>query len=73
VKARRDLDDPDVLAKANAARTWVHYANDHANLRGGKQWRYVLIPHDVVLENATLAGLAARFSQSEIVDEAKSV
>jgi type III restriction enzyme len=72
VKARKDLDDPDVLAKARAARTWVHYANDHARQTGGKPWRYVLIPHDAVLENATLAGLAARFSQSEIVGDAKS-
>jgi len=73
VKARRDLDDLDVLVKAKAARTWVHYANEHARQTGGKPWRYVLIPHDAVLENATLAGLAARFSQSEIVGDAKSV
>jgi type III restriction enzyme len=28
---------------------------------GGKPWRYLLIPHDEIAENKTLAGLAARF------------
>ena len=35
----------------------------------GKAWRYVLIPHDAMLANATLAGLVAKFTQPEIVDE----
>jgi type III restriction enzyme len=66
VKARNELDDPDVLAKARAARTWIGYANKHAKETGGKAWRYVLIPHDEIIGSATLAGLVAKFDQSEI-------
>ncbi len=28
---------------------------------GGKAWRYVLMPHDAIAENATLSGLATRY------------
>ncbi|WGR98026.1 Tn7 transposase TnsA N-terminal domain-containing protein [Bradyrhizobium sp. ISRA443] len=61
IKVRRDLEDGTVKAKAKAARTWVGHANDHAKTYGGKPWCYVLIPHDAMLENVTLAGLAAKF------------
>ncbi|WP_181184336.1 hypothetical protein [Prosthecodimorpha hirschii] len=56
-------------AKAKAARTWVGHANAHAKSYSGKPWRYVMIPHDAMLENVTLAGLAAKFSQTAILDE----
>jgi type III restriction enzyme len=73
IKARRDLEDETVKAKAKAARTWVGHANDHAKTYGGKPWRYVLIPHDTMLENVTLAGLAAKFAQTAIVEEPEPV
>ena len=66
IKARNQLQDPTVEAKAKAARTWVSYANDHAKQNDGKPWRYVLIPHDAVAENASLAGLVASFEKPEI-------
>ena len=28
----------------------------------GKPWKYLLIPHDEIAENMTLAGLASRFT-----------
>jgi type III restriction enzyme len=28
---------------------------------GGKQWSYLLIPHDAITGNMTLEGLASRF------------
>lgn len=73
IKARRDLEDDTVKAKAKAARTWVGYANDHARSYGGKPWRYVLIPHDAMLANASLAGLAGRFAQTAIIEEPEPV
>ncbi|WLA99875.1 DEAD/DEAH box helicase family protein [Bradyrhizobium elkanii] len=69
IKARRDLEDETVRAKAKAARTWVGHASEHAKTYGGKPWRYVLIPHDAMLENVTLAGLTAKFAQTAIVEE----
>ena len=68
IKARGQMEDETVLAKAKAARTWVGHANVHARTYGGKPWRYLLVPHDAVRENATVAGLAARFSLAEIID-----
>ena len=58
-----------MLAKSKAARTWIGYANRHAQSYGGKPWRYVLVPHDMMTESASLAGMAAAFSQPEIVEE----
>ena len=61
---RKELDDPIVLAKKNSAIKWCANASDHAKTNGGKPWHYVLIPHDVIAENMTLAGLAKQFSSN---------
>ncbi len=60
-KMRKELDDPVVLAKKEAAIKWCRNASEHAATYSGKPWRYVLIPHDAIAENLTLDGLAARF------------
>ena len=73
IKARRDLEDETVKAKSKAARTWIGHANAHAKTYGGKPWRYVLVPHDEMRENATLAGLAAKFTLPAIADETELV
>jgi type III restriction enzyme len=57
-KARNQLDAPDVVAKKEAALRWCQNASTHAKSYGGKPWVYVLIPHDVIAENMSLAGLA---------------
>jgi hypothetical protein len=41
---------------ARAASLWCKRATEHA---GGKPWKYLLIPHDVIDESKTLAGLGA--------------
>jgi type III restriction enzyme len=69
IKAKKDLEDETVKAKAKAARTWVGHANAHARSYGGKPWRYILIPHDALLANFDLKGLVAKFNQPEIVEE----
>jgi type III restriction enzyme len=66
VKARNEMDAPDVQAKARAARTWVGYANAHSKATSGKPWRYILIPHDEILGSSTLSGLASKFDQPPI-------
>jgi type III restriction enzyme len=57
-KARNEMESVDVLAKKAAAIKWCGHASDHAQGNGGKPWQYLMVPHDVVSENMTLAGLA---------------
>lgn len=59
VKARKEMTDETVLAKARAACEWVKHANDHVTENGGKLWQYALVPDDEIRENSTLAGLIA--------------
>ena len=60
-KARNQMDDAEVLAKKEAAVQWCQHASAHTASYGGKPWRYVLIPHDVIAENMTVKGLADKF------------
>jgi type III restriction enzyme len=57
-KARNEMEAAEVLAKKEAAIKWCGHASDHNRGNGGKPWQYLIIPHDVVAENMTLAGLA---------------
>jgi type III restriction enzyme len=60
-KRADDMTDEIVLAKADAAVTWCSHATAHAQENGDKPWRYLLIPHDQIQDQMTLAGLAARY------------
>ncbi len=53
-KARGEMEDPEVQAKKEAAVSWCKNASAHSLSYGGKPWKYVLIPHDVILENMSL-------------------
>jgi type III restriction enzyme len=59
-----EMDDPDVHAKAEAAIVWCERASAHEQENGGKPWRYILIPHDAVLANATLKALVDRYARA---------
>jgi type III restriction enzyme len=61
-KARNELNNADVLAKAEAAVKWCGRASDYARTYNGKHWKYILIPHDVIADNMTLEGLANLFA-----------
>jgi type III restriction enzyme len=63
-KARNEMTDPEVQAKKEAAVTWCDRATNHALANGGKPWKYVLIPHDAIAENMTLAGLVSQFAHA---------
>ena len=63
-KRASEMTDEKVLAKANAATVWCRYATDHAKIAGGKSWTYLLIPHDRISEQMSLAGLAARYTHT---------
>lgn len=53
-KARTDLADADVQAKAEAAVTWCCNATDYTLANSGKPWVYLLIPHDEINEGRRL-------------------
>ena len=59
-KRASEITDDIVRAKADAAAVWCQYATVHAKTCGGKPWTYLLIPHDQISEQMSLAGLAAR-------------
>lgn len=61
IKAQNEVDDPSVIAKAQAAVKWCKAASQHAAEHGAKPWSYLLIPDDKVMGSATLDGLKARF------------
>ena len=64
-KSENEMNDPDVLAKQDAAVLWCRRASDHAATYEGKTWKYLLIPHTAIRENMTLPGFAAKFSTSD--------
>jgi len=53
-KARTDLADADVQAKAEAAMTWCCNATEYTLANNGKPWVYLLIPHDEINEGRRL-------------------
>ena len=54
-----------MIAKAAAAVAWCRHASDYLTRHGGKPWTYLLIPHDAVAGNMTLAGLAAMYARRD--------
>lgn len=60
-KARKDMTDDEVQAKKDSAVKWCALATNHATANSGKPWKYLLIPHDAITDNMTLAGLASQF------------
>ena len=47
-KAEKDVNDPDVQAKAEAAREFCRLASEFTAQNSGKPWHYVLISHTLV-------------------------
>ena len=59
-KRASEVSDDVVQSKADAAAVWCEHATVHAKTYGGKPWTYLLIPHDQISAQMSLAGLAAR-------------
>jgi type III restriction enzyme len=53
-KKRDDMKSDEVVAKAAAAVRWCEHASDYAKSVGGKPWKYILIPHDAIVESRRL-------------------
>ena len=61
-KAAKDMEIPEVKAKAEAAVVWCKNDSVYSTQYGGKPWKYLLVPHDMVASNATLGVLVKRFT-----------
>ena len=70
-KKAADMQSDEVLVKARAAAAWCAHATTYAIANEAKGWRYVLIPHDAVVINATLGALASTYwFQGEVLTTA---
>ncbi|MFA5906293.1 MAG: hypothetical protein WC836_20365, partial [Desulfobacula sp.] len=63
-KQNNEMTDETVIAKAKAAALWCQHASAHTGNTDKKPWLYLLIPHDKISEQKTLAGLAAGYTYS---------
>ncbi|MFO0744115.1 MAG: DEAD/DEAH box helicase family protein [Myxococcota bacterium] len=57
------MGDEVVLAKVRAGVTWCEHATAHELAHGGKPWKYVLIPHNAIADNSTIAGLVTQYER----------
>ncbi|MBT2677370.1 DEAD/DEAH box helicase family protein [Bacillus sp. ISL-35] len=61
IKKKDDINDKVVQEKAKAVQNWCSHATEHELKHGGKEWIYLLIPHNDINENMTVEGLTARY------------
>ncbi len=52
----------EILAKAVAGAKWCENASQHLLTNGGKEWKYLLIPHDEVKERNVMESFVQRFT-----------
>ena len=55
------MEDPEFVAKKDAADLCCQRAAIHASENCGKPWHYLLVPHDAIAENMSIIGLSAQF------------
>lgn len=58
-KAKKDMQDADVLGKKKAAEEYCKNASEYTKTVGGKPWKYVLLAHDTVDRAASFKYLTA--------------
>ena len=58
-KAANAVDVTEIQAKAQAAVKYCNYATEYTAEHGGKQWKYVLIPHDQVTKTSSFKGVVS--------------
>lgn len=67
IKREKDIETPEVLEKAKAAGMFCSYASHYTKKHGGKAWKYVIIPHDVVSLQRSFDALVREFENGEYV------
>lgn len=66
-KKEIDIDNIDVKEKAQAALQFCKHASNHTLKNNGKEWKYILIPHNVVQLNMTFEYLVKKYEKK--IDE----
>ncbi len=56
-KKQKETQSQEVEQKAKAAMVYCEHATEHNLKNGGKAWKYLLIPHNVVTTQASFKGL----------------
>lgn len=62
VKRSDQTEEETVLAKKAAAERFCKYASEYTAVHKGKDWKYLLLPHNEVTRTVSLGYLASRFS-----------
>ena len=57
------MDNTKVLAKADAAIRWCQHASNYLLKHGGKEWKYLLVPHADVIEQNTLFAYVQKYEK----------
>lgn len=57
VKRADQLEEETVLAKKNAAERFCKYATEFTTANQGKQWKYIILPHDNITRTVNLSYL----------------
>lgn len=60
-KAESNMHDADVIQKMNAAINYCNHATVYTIQNHGKEWKYLLVPHNAVSRTVSLSYLVARF------------
>lgn len=58
-KAANEVSNEEVLMKKQAAEEFCRNASEYTTVNGGKPWKYVLLPHDIVSRTASFDFLVA--------------
>ncbi|CCQ98167.1 conserved hypothetical protein [[Clostridium] ultunense Esp] len=61
IKMRVEMNSTEVQLKAQAGKKYCDAATEFNHKNGGKSWKYLLIPHDVVKEGTSFDWLAKQF------------
>jgi len=62
-KAKNEMEDEKVLAKSDAAVRWCENASNYLLKNNGKQWCYLLIPHNEVKEQNNIGNYVQKFKR----------
>ena len=68
VKRLSEMNDTEVLRKADAASLWCHIATQSCSPQSEKPWSYLLIPETDVQENFTVAGFVSKHTKAPDTD-----